>query len=97
MSKHRARLSGMDTARFLDGLWQGQRQRGWTDALLARKLGVHQSTVLRLKNGEHERPGLTVALAIIREFPELAVFLTSDLRIGQSIMPICQDAEGEPQ
>lgn len=83
----------MDTAGFLSGLWRLQAERGLTDAALSRQLGVNQSTVHRLKNEPERRPGLRLALTIVREYPELAPFLGGDLRIGQCSIPIRQDEE----
>lgn len=77
---------------FLRRLWQLQTERGLTDAELARRLGVNQSTVCRLKQGERDAPSLRVTLAMVREFPELAPFLTpTDLRTSQPILPTCKD------
>ena len=81
-------------APFLQKLWQLQRDRGLNDAELARRIGVNQSTISRMKHKERKTPGLRVALAMIREFPELAPFLTpTNLPTSQPILPSCKDAE----
>jgi transcriptional regulator with XRE-family HTH domain len=77
---------------FLDRLWEIQGQRSLSDAALARRIGISQSYLIRIRNGErNKRPGGRVVLAILREFPELTPFLGTDLQIGEDILPMCND------
>jgi DNA-binding XRE family transcriptional regulator len=76
----------MDVEGFLARLWQLQAAASLNDAELARAIGVNQSTVHRLKKGEREAPHLRTLLGAIREFPELAVFVSSHVRRGNGIM-----------
>lgn len=80
-------------AQFLRELWELQGKRGINDAALARLLGISHPYLSRLKGGERKGLGLRVALAIVREFPELTPFLSTDLPISQPILPTCKDAE----
>ncbi len=50
------------------------RQRGWTDAELARRLGVNQSTVCRLRQGQ-QGPGRKIVFAASALFGQSAVQL----------------------
>lgn len=79
------------TTQFLTELWRLQEQRGLTDAEMARLLGISHPYLSRLKTGERKPRSLAIALSMVREFPELAPFLSSDLRTDQPILPICKD------
>jgi transcriptional regulator with XRE-family HTH domain len=79
------------TATFLQELWALQHQRGLTDAALARLLGIGHPYLSRLKTGKRKRVSFDLALAIIREFPDLAPFLSRDLPTSQPILPTCKD------
>lgn len=83
----------MDVAGFLARLAQLQADAGLNDAALARRIGVSQSTISRLMKGEREQPHLRTLLAAIREFPELAVFVSGDVRQGTSMLPERTDEE----
>lgn len=73
------------TREFLRRLWAIQDERRLTNSQLARLLGITPSYVRRLKTRTTVRSiGYRIALAAAREFPELAVFLTSDLPTIQS-------------
>ena len=82
----------MAIERFLSALWERQRSAGLTNAALADLIGVHEATISRLRRGERQQPHLTTLLAIIRVYPELAVFVGSDVRQGTAIMPERTDA-----
>lgn len=83
-------------ALFLQRLWQLQTERGVNDAGLARLLGIGHPYLSRLKAGKRTGIGLRVALAIVREFPELAPFLSSSLPSSQSILPTCKETGAAP-
>jgi hypothetical protein len=80
---------------LLDELWRIQKRRGLSDAALARTIGIDPSYLSRLKHTDsrNKRPGGRVVLAILTEFPELAPFLGSDVRIGKAILRERNDAE----
>ncbi len=76
-------------ATFLARLWEIQGQRGLTDAALADLIGIDRPYMSRLKSGlRGQRPSARLVLSIVRAFPELGVFLGSDVRIGNAILPI---------
>lgn len=82
------------TRQFLARLWQLQAERSVKDAELARRLGISPSYVRRLKTRTNvRRLGFHIALAAVREFPELALFLTTDLPTSKPILPTCKDNE----
>jgi transcriptional regulator with XRE-family HTH domain len=76
----------MNTARFLAALWERQRSEGLSNVALAERLGVHESTISRLKRGKRDLPHLNTVLGAIRAFPELGLLVTCELRPGKSIM-----------
>ena len=90
-------MSEKTTREFLQRLWEIQAERGISNSELSRMLGISPSYVRRLKTRENvKRLGWHIALAAVREFPELASFLGVDLPSSQPIMPTCKDAGEEP-
>jgi transcriptional regulator with XRE-family HTH domain len=87
-------MRDMQMDRCLSRLWALQEASGFNDAELSRRLGVNQSTVHRLKKGKRDHPSLRFLLAAFREFPELTLFLSSDMRIGKPILP---DGKNKPR
>jgi hypothetical protein len=86
------------TREFLTRLWQLQAERGVSNSQLARLLGISPSYVRRLKTRARVvRLGWNIALAAVREFPELAPFLTTDLPSSQDILPICKESGSETE
>jgi transcriptional regulator with XRE-family HTH domain len=64
--------------RFFGRLWEIQEQCGFNNVTLARKLGISQSHLSRIKSGErNKKPSMQFLLSAVREFPDLAVFLAS--------------------
>lgn len=92
-------MSEETTRAFLARLWEIQEQRGIRNAELARMLGISPSYVRRLKTrGDRvRRLGFSIALAAVREFPELAFFLTADLPTSQEETIISKPEEGQGQ
>lgn len=84
------------TRAFLRRLWELQAERGLRNADLARALGISASYVSRLKSRPRVmRLGYAIALAAVREFPELGIFLRSDLPEIQEDRTIIKPADEE--
>jgi transcriptional regulator with XRE-family HTH domain len=77
-------MTPMDERLFLRRLWEIQQARSLSGVELARRLGVHHSTISRLKSGKQGagREGLRYRFveAAILAFPELAFVLPAELR-----------------
>ena len=82
----------MDVDSFLAGIWRLQGSHELSDAALARKLEISHPYLWRMKHGQR-KPGLKTAMAIVRTFPELGIFLSSDLRQGRRTMRTRKDEE----
>lgn len=84
------------TRQFLARLWELQAEAGLSNGQLARLLGCSPSYVSHLRAGRRGRQvGLTLTLAAIRRFPDLGVFLTSELPTGTVELPSVTDREDE--
>ncbi len=67
---------------FLARLWELQAEQGLSGSALARDLGVSPGYISRMKRGARgHRLSLNFAHRATQRFPELALFLTSDLPI----------------
>ena len=77
-------MSEENTRQFLARLWELQDASGISNAELARTLGCSPSYIRHMKAGRKgRRIGLHIALAAVRRFPDLGVFLLlADLPTG---------------
>jgi transcriptional regulator with XRE-family HTH domain len=77
-------MTYMDERLFLRRLWEIQEARRLSGVELARRLGVHHSTISRLRSGQQAagREGLRYRFveAAILAFPELAFVLPARVR-----------------
>jgi transcriptional regulator with XRE-family HTH domain len=61
---------------FLERLWELQAEAGLSDSELARRLGVQQSYVSRLRSGDRgQRLTINIVGRAVRVFPRLSSFL----------------------
>jgi predicted transcriptional regulator len=82
------------TRAFLLRLWELQEERGLGNKQIAILLGISPSYVRRLKTRERIRSiGYQIALRAVREFPELALFLSADLPSNNERAIICKPPE----
>lgn len=71
-------MTEQQTQAFLTRLWEIQMERGLKNSQLATMLGCSSSYIRHLKRGRPgrgKRLGLNIALAAVREFPELSFLL----------------------
>jgi hypothetical protein len=90
--KNRGILAPMNTTGFLDRLWWLQGQRGLSDVEMAKVLRISHPHLWRLKHRLRE-PGLKTILSAVREFPELAVFVSGNVRQGKTTIPMRKSKE----
>ncbi len=89
-------MSEETTQQFLQRLWELQAEAGLSNAALARVLGVSPSYIHHLRRGRPgrgRRIGLNVALAAASAFPELRIFLSTELPVGNTDVPTVNDQE----
>lgn len=86
---HAARMQA-----FVKRLWELQDATHMTDAQLARRIGIHQAALSRLRNNEgHETVGTKFLIGACSAFPELGFTLLPELQIITTPMQIDTDEE----
>ena len=81
---------------FLDRLWRLQAEAGLSDPALAKELGVHHTTIYRLKQPGAARFNSKLYNAACARFPELGLAVPCDLPISTGTMRhVTDDGESE--